>query len=41
MDASDYTDKQKKIIEVLFPDKYKELWGSEEEPKKEEEQPAE
>ena len=43
MDASDYTEKQKKLIQVLFPDKYELLWpkvqGSG--TKKEEEQPAE
>tara|TARA_S200002703_G_C3798028_1_gene246522 strand:- start:1022 stop:1126 length:105 start_codon:yes stop_codon:yes gene_type:complete len=33
----EYTDKQKKLIQVLYPDKYEELWGT----KKEEEQPAE
>jgi len=37
MDASDYTEKQKRLIQVLYPDKYEELWGT----KKEEEQPAE
>jgi len=33
----EYTDKQKKLIQILYPDKYEELWGT----KKDEEQPAE
>lgn len=37
MDASDYTEKQKKLIQVLFPDKYELLWGT----KKDEEEPVE
>ena len=28
MDASDYTEKQKKLIQILYPDKYEELWGT-------------
>tara|TARA_R110000850_G_scaffold129498_3_gene249425 strand:+ start:2700 stop:2867 length:168 start_codon:yes stop_codon:yes gene_type:complete len=27
MDASDYTEHQKKLIQILYPDKYTELWG--------------
>lgn len=34
MTADDYTENQKKIIQIRFPDKYKELWG---ETKKEDE----
>tara|TARA_R100000951_G_scaffold69108_2_gene58208 strand:- start:178 stop:294 length:117 start_codon:yes stop_codon:yes gene_type:complete len=37
----EYTDNQKKLIKILYPDKYKKLWPEVEEPKKEEEQPAE
>ena len=47
MDASDYTENQKKLIQIKYPDKYKELWGvgetlpSEKETKKEDEPAAE
>jgi hypothetical protein len=27
MTADDYTENQKKLIEIKYPDKYKELWG--------------
>tara|TARA_R110000787_G_scaffold112545_4_gene221477 strand:- start:6546 stop:6668 length:123 start_codon:yes stop_codon:yes gene_type:complete len=40
MKADDYTENQKKLIQIKYPDKYKELWG-EEETKKEEEPAAE
>ena len=41
MCAENYTEKQKKLIQILYPDKYEELWGVKEETKKEEESPAE
>jgi len=47
MKADDYTENQKKLIQVLYPEKYAELWGvgetlpSDKETKKEDEPAAE